>query len=78
MASYTFRVELDVDDHGRWAAVVPALPGCGAVGYTADEALEAIREEARGYVQALLRARQDVPVDESAGIEDALTVEVSV
>jgi len=78
MPTRKFRVELDVDDHGRWNAIMPALPGCGAIGFTPEEALAAVADEARGYIQALQRSRQPVPDDEGASLEDALTIDVEV
>ena len=43
MKSYIFEVELAEEEDGRWSAVVPDLPGCATWGYTAAEAMEALR-----------------------------------
>jgi len=64
MKSYAFRVELEQEDDGRWSAFVPLLPGCAVWGYTADEALEAIDEATKVYVDYMIEQGETVPVDE--------------
>jgi predicted RNase H-like HicB family nuclease len=64
MKSYVFRVDLVHEDDGRWSAIVPALPGCAVWGYTADEALEAIDEATKMYVEVLIEDGESVPLDE--------------
>lgn len=44
MKTYIFRVELEED--GRFRAMIPDLPGCTSWGYTAEEALKSIHEAA--------------------------------
>jgi predicted RNase H-like HicB family nuclease len=68
--SFVFRVELDQDDDGRWSAVVPALPGCAAWGYTPAEAVEAAREAAQAYIEVLVEDGRPVP----SAIEDGTQV----
>ena len=50
-----------------YAAHIPDLPGCVAVGETAEEALQLIREAAVLHIQAL---REDgLPIPEASHIE---------
>jgi antitoxin HicB len=65
MKSYVFKVDLDQEEDGRWSAVVPALLGCNAWGYSAEEALEAIREVAQAYVEVLMEDGEAVPLEDS-------------
>jgi len=69
MKSYIFRVELDEEDDGRWSAVVPALTGCAAWGKTADEALEAVREAAKAYVDVLVEDGRVIPEDREVPVQ---------
>ena len=64
MKSYIYRVDLEQEEDGRWSAVVPALVGCAVWGYTANEALEAIKEAAQLYVQVLDEDGDSIPLDE--------------
>lgn len=63
MKTYIFKVELEEED-GIWQAVVPALPGCNAWGDTKEEALAAIQENAKAYIETLIEEHQPVPVEE--------------
>ena len=72
MKSYVFRVELLQEGDGRWSAIVPALPGCAVWGYTAEEALEAIDEATKMYVEDLVEDGEPVPIDQvQSGTEGA-------
>jgi antitoxin HicB len=68
MKSYVFKVELEEDKDGRWSAVVPALLGCNAWGYSAGEALEAVREAAQAYVDVLVEDGEAVPVEDNQAV----------
>lgn len=68
MRSYIFRVELEQEDDGRWSAVVPALVGCAAWGYTANEAIERVQDLAKAYVEVLIEDGRPIPLDEEAGM----------
>ena len=54
MKTYIFEVELEQDDDGRWSATIPVLAGCSAWGYTKEEALQALKEVARAYLEVSL------------------------
>jgi len=57
MKTYIFKVELEEED-GIWQAVVPALPGCNAWGNTQEEALIAIQENTKAYLEILIEEHQ--------------------
>ena len=79
MKSYVFKVELDQEEDGRWSAVVPALLGCNAWGYSAEEALEAVREAAQAYVELLIEDGEAVPMenDQAVTVLDGAAIAVS-
>ena len=53
MKTYVLEVEIEQEEDGRWSAIVPALPGCNAWGYTKQETLNAIRDNAEMYLEDL-------------------------
>jgi predicted RNase H-like HicB family nuclease len=77
MKSYIFRVELEQEE-GIWSAVVPALPGCAVDAGSPNEALEAIQEAARAYVQVLLEDGRPIPLEAvDSGVEGAAVAVVA-
>ena len=64
MKTYIFRVEVEQDEDGRWGAEVPSLPGCATQGPTKEEALEALNEATKAYLEVL--AENDQPLPEAA------------
>ena len=79
MLSYVFQVELEQEEDGRWSAVVPALIGCAAWGHTADEALEAVREAAKAYIDVLIEDGQPVPIRNGlAEIREGTAIAITV
>jgi len=56
-----FRVVLQCDEDGVFAAEVPSLPGCISQGATRDEALRNIREAIAGYLESLKAHNEPVP-----------------
>lgn len=63
MKTYIFKVELEEED-GIWIAVVPALPGCNAWGQSKDEALIAIQENTKAYIETLIEDGRPIPIEE--------------
>ncbi len=61
MKTYVFEVELEEEEDGRWSAIVPALPGCYSWGYTKEEALEALRDNAQAWLEVLIEKGQPLP-----------------
>lgn len=64
MNSYTYRVIIEPD--GKYFhAYVPALRGCHTSGKTMLEAKKNIREAITVYLEALMKLKESIPVDES-------------
>ena len=61
MKTYVFKVEVEQDEDGRWAAEIPSLPGCATQGSTKEEALEAINEATKAYLEVLAEHNQPLP-----------------
>ena len=59
-------VERDKFEDGRdaWHAYCPALKGCHTWGHTREEALANAREAVELYVQDIVEAGENVPVDQ--------------
>ena len=70
LKTYVFKVELELDEDGRWGAGIPSLPGCAAWGYTQEEALEALRDAAEMYMEDLAAEGEEVPIDGVEIIDD--------
>jgi antitoxin HicB len=56
-----FRVVLQQDEDGMFAAEVPSLPGCISQGKTRAEALDNIREAIEGYLESLKQHGEPIP-----------------
>ena len=63
MKTYVFQVELVEEDDGRWSALIPSLPGCSAWGYTSEEALTAVQDTARAYIDVLVEDGDPLPIE---------------
>ena len=61
MTTYIFAVEVEQEEDGRWSADVPTLPGCAAWGYTKEEALEAIQDTTKAYLEVLFEDGRQLP-----------------
>ena len=82
MKSYVFKVAIEPDkfEDGRdaWHAFCPALKGCHTWGHTHEEALANLREAIDLYVQDLIEAGEQIPVDQGTIelLEPAVVVNV--
>ena len=61
MKTYIFKVEIEQEEDGRWSADIPALPGCAVWGYTREEALEALQEDAQAFLEVMLEHNDPLP-----------------
>lgn len=61
MKTYVFNIEVE-EDKGRWVAEVPSLPGCATEGDTKEEALEALKDATRDYLEVLQEHGDPLPV----------------
>ena len=66
-----YRAELEQDEDGRWSAWIDDLPGCAAWGYTREEALTALEDAARAYIEDMVEAGEATPASENLVIERA-------
>jgi predicted RNase H-like HicB family nuclease len=48
-----FRIIIEQDEDGMFIAECPSLPGCISQGKTREDALENIKDAARGYLESL-------------------------
>lgn len=78
MRTYIFRVEIELEEDGRWSAEVPTLPGCATWGYTKDEALRSIQEATRLYIESLLEHGDPIPADSPAEVMEEPAVAITV
>ena len=82
MKSYIFSVVIEEDafEDGRSAyhAHCPALKGCHSWGHTYEEALTNIQEAVELYVEDLIQAANDVPVNPEKGALERDTPSVVV
>ena len=77
MKSYRYTVVVERDPPtGNYGVIVPALPGCFAVGKTADEAMEMARGAIALHIEGMLADGEEIPDDVSQVRVD--TVEVTV
>ena len=81
MKTYTFKVEVEQDEDGRWGADIPVLPGCAAWGYTRREALEALQETAQAFLEVMLEFNDPLPPEAKQEVKslsgsDVVTVTV--
>ena len=76
MKTYTFRVEVEQDEDGRWGADIPVLPGCAAWGYTREEALEALQDTAQAFLEVMMEHNDPLPkeAEEESKILSAMDV----
>ena len=79
MNTYVFEVDIEQDDDGRWGAEIPLLPGCNAWGYSREQALEALRDTARAFLEIMLEDGDPLPAEarEEARFSSAMDVAVA-
>ncbi|ADN35931.1 putative RNase H-like HicB family nuclease [Methanomicrobium sp. W14] len=56
-----FRVIIEMDEDGIFVAECPSLPGCISQGKTRAEALENIKDAAKGYLESLKKHNEPIP-----------------
>ncbi len=80
MKTYVFVVDIEQEADGRWSAIIPALPGCNAWGYTKTETLQAIRDNAEMYLEVLTEFGEPMPwePENQADIPAAEILEITV
>lgn len=78
MKTYVFQVELVEEDDGRWSALIPSLPDCSAWGYTSEDALNAVQDTARAYIEVLIEDGDPVPNETTKAVSVIAGSEVVV
>ncbi|MGH7179558.1 MAG: type II toxin-antitoxin system HicB family antitoxin [Tepidisphaeraceae bacterium] len=63
MRRYTYTIHVEPADEGGFVVTVPALPGCVTEGDTYQEAISNAHEAIEGFVEALAKAGQVIPVE---------------
>ena len=56
-----YRVIVEEDEEGMFAAECPTLPGCISQGKTRKEALVNIKDAIKGYIQSLKKHNEPIP-----------------
>lgn len=60
--TYTYRVEIERDEDGRYVVECPALEGCYTEGRTFEEAMELIKDAIKTSIESRLALGEDIPV----------------
>jgi len=65
-----FRVIIEQDEDGKFAASCPALPGCWSQGETRDEARRNMADAIKGYLESLNKHGDPIPPPISEDVID--------
>ena len=63
MATYTYTVLLEPAEEGGYVVTVPALPGCVTQGETYEEAVTMAQECIEGFLEALIKVGEQIPLE---------------
>lgn len=63
------RAVVSEDEDGVFVAEIPSLPGCVSQGKSKEEALENVKDAARGYISSLKKHDEDVPPSSEEMVE---------
>lgn len=65
-----YTVVLTKDEDGGFDAVIPALPGCRTWGRTKRQAIAHASEAVEGYIEALIKDGEPIPMEvDTASVE---------
>jgi antitoxin HicB len=59
----TYTIHVEPADEGGFVVTVPALQGCVTEGDTYEQAIANAREAIEGFVEALAKAGQPIPIE---------------
>ena len=65
-----FRVIIEQDEDGKFAASCPTLPGCWSQGETSDEARRNITDAIQGYLESMKKHGDPIPPPISEDVID--------
>lgn len=63
MRRYTYTIHVEPAEEGGYVVTVPALPGCVTEGDTYEQAIANAHEVVAGFVEALAKAGEPIPVE---------------
>jgi predicted RNase H-like HicB family nuclease len=58
---YLFKAEVQQEEDGRWSSWICELPGCAAWGASQDQALSALEDAAKAYIEDVIDAGETPP-----------------
>ena len=78
MKTYIFRIEIQLEEDGRWSAEIPTLPGCATWGNSKAEALLTIQEAGQLYIESLIAHGESIPSNAPTEIKEEPAVAITV
>jgi len=63
MKAYTYTIQIEPAEEGGYNVYVPALPGCVTQGDSYEEAVAMAEECIEGFLEALVKAGQSIPIE---------------
>ncbi len=75
---YTYTVQIEPAEEGGYDVFVPALPGCCTQAETFEEAVERAKECIEGFLEALVKAGEPIPVESHPYQPISLGIQVSL
>ena len=72
--AHTYTVVFEPAEEGGYTVTVPALPGCITEGDTFEEAEAHAREAILGFIEALQKAGEEVPVEHGEPIMHRMVI----
>lgn len=74
---YQYTVLFEPAEEGGFVVHVPALPGCVTEGDTIEEARAMACDAIKGYLEALAKHGEEIPVESNNTIQERLSVSFS-
>ena len=76
MKVLNYSVKIHAAEEGGYWAEVPALPGCLTQGETLDEVTHMAKEAIEGYLEAVVKHGEQIPMEEKSNLVGILEVQV--
>lgn len=73
-AEFHYSVVFEPAEEGGYIVTVPALPGLVTEGDTLEDAREMAGDAIRGYLEALAKSGEEIPIEQGEPILQRLTV----
>lgn len=78
MQTLTYTVRIEPAPEGGFDVFVPALPGCVTQGVTYEEAAAMAKECIEGFLEALAKAGEPIPIEERRRKPSIVSMPVNV